>query len=86
MTSPAPPGFVDALNNWYIRSRHAGFWSEGHTSSKLDAFDTLYTALTIFCRALAPMLPLITERIAGASDRLAGCHCCVRWIWRASMF
>jgi isoleucyl-tRNA synthetase len=55
------PGFVDALNNWYIRSRRACFWSEGHTSNKLDAFDTLYTALTVFCRALAPMLPLITE-------------------------
>jgi isoleucyl-tRNA synthetase len=59
----AVPGFVDALNNWYIRSRRGSFWSEGCSEDKQDAFDTLYTALTLFCRALAPMMPLITERI-----------------------
>ena len=57
------PSFVDALNNWYIRSRRSTFWSDTHSSDKQDAFDTLYTVLILFCRALAPMLPLITERI-----------------------
>ena len=57
------PSFVDALNNWYIRSRRSTFWSDADTTDKQDAFDTLYTVLTLFCRALAPMLPLITERI-----------------------
>jgi isoleucyl-tRNA synthetase len=68
------PGFVDALNNWYIRSRRASFWSEEHTQDKLDAFDTLYTVLTLFCRALAPMLPLITERIYTALMEARSVH------------
>jgi isoleucyl-tRNA synthetase len=57
------PGFVDALNNWYIRCRRPAFWSDEHTADKQDAFDTLYTVLVLFCRAVAPMLPLISERI-----------------------
>ena len=56
-------GFVDALNNWYIRSRRSSFWADGQTRDKQDAFDTLYTVLTLFCRTLAPMMPLVTERI-----------------------
>lgn len=57
------PSFVDALNNWYIRSRRSAFWSNEPTADKQDAFDTLYTVLLLFCRTLAPMMPLITERI-----------------------
>jgi isoleucyl-tRNA synthetase len=57
------PTFVDALNNWYIRCRRSAFWSDDLTADKQDAFDTLYTVLTLFCRAVAPMLPLISERI-----------------------
>jgi isoleucyl-tRNA synthetase len=57
------PGTVDAINNWYIRSRRSTFWSDVADQDKQDAFDTLYTVLVLFCRALAPMLPLITERI-----------------------
>jgi len=57
------PSYVDALNNWYIRSRRSAFWSSESTSDKKDAFDTLYTVLTLFCRVLAPMMPLVTERI-----------------------
>src|SRR5262249_2104017 len=44
----AVPGFVDALNNWYIRNRRGSFWSDGQRSDKQDAFDTLYTVLTLF--------------------------------------
>ncbi|CAA7625352.1 isoleucine--tRNA ligase [Magnetospirillum sp. UT-4] len=57
------PGYVDALNNWYIRSRRASFWADEGTQDKQDAYDTLYTCLTLACRALAPMMPLISERI-----------------------
>jgi isoleucyl-tRNA synthetase len=57
------PGFVDAFNNWYIRCRRSAFWSDEDTENKKDAFDTLYTVLTLFCRAVAPMLPIISERI-----------------------
>jgi isoleucyl-tRNA synthetase len=57
------PSFVDALNNWFIRCRRSAFWSDLHTSEKQDAFDTLYSVLALFCRAVAPMLPIISERI-----------------------
>ena len=59
----ACPPFIEALNNWYIRSRRSSFWADGQTTDKQDAFDTLYTVLTLFCRTLAPMMPLVTERI-----------------------
>ncbi len=65
------PGYIDALNNWYIRRSRARFWREEEggaaeasaAGAKRDAYDTLYTALTTFCRAMAPLLPFVTERI-----------------------
>jgi isoleucyl-tRNA synthetase len=57
------PPFIEALNNWYIRRGRPRFWAEGSSADKQDAFDTLYTALTLSCRALAPLLPFVAERI-----------------------
>jgi isoleucyl-tRNA synthetase len=51
-------GFLDALTNWYIRRSRDRVWA-----SDTDAFDTLYTVLTLVCRVAAPMLPLLTEAI-----------------------
>ena len=59
----AVPPFIEALNNWYIRRSRPRFWAEGEGADKQDAFDTLYSALTLSCRALAPLLPFISERI-----------------------
>jgi isoleucyl-tRNA synthetase len=59
----AVPPFIEALNNWYIRRSRSRFWVEGQGADKRDAFDTLYTALTLCCRAMAPLLPFVTERI-----------------------
>ncbi len=59
-------GFIDALNNWYIRRSRDRFWapaSEASDTDKQAAYDTLYTVLTTFLRAAAPFLPLITEEI-----------------------
>ncbi len=50
--------FLDILNNWYIRRGRARFWDE-----EQDAFDTLYTVLTTFCRVLAPFAPFVSEYI-----------------------
>ncbi|MCJ8510635.1 isoleucine--tRNA ligase [Rhizobium lemnae] len=55
--------YADALNNWYIRNRRTTFWSGDHTPDKQAAYDTLYTCLLLACRALAPMLPYVTEHI-----------------------
>lgn len=61
-------GFIDALNNWYIRRSRDRFWapaSAGSEADKRDAYDTLFTVLTTFLRAAAPFLPLISEEIYG---------------------
>ncbi len=61
-------GFIDALNNWYIRRSRDRFWAPASNSAEADkqaAYNTLYTALTTFLRCAAPFLPLITEEIYG---------------------
>ncbi len=54
--------FLDILNNWYIRRSRARFW-DGQSPDAINAFDTLYTVLTIVCKAVAPLMPMITEHI-----------------------
>jgi isoleucyl-tRNA synthetase len=61
-------GFIDALNNWYIRRSRDRFWgtgNDGSSSGDPDAYDTLYTVLTTFTRVAAPFLPMIMEEIHG---------------------
>ncbi len=55
-------GFLDVLTNWYIRRSRDRFWG-GETAESYAAFDTLYTALETVTRAIAPLLPLVTEEI-----------------------
>lgn len=50
--------FLDILNNWYIRRSRERFWDEDQ-----DAFNTLYTVLTEFCKTLAPFAPFISDYI-----------------------
>ncbi|WP_281285805.1 class I tRNA ligase family protein [Nocardioides humi] len=50
--------FLDVLTNWYVRRSRERFW-EG----KPEAFETLAAVLDVVCRAVAPLLPLITEEI-----------------------
>ncbi|MBT95348.1 MAG: isoleucine--tRNA ligase [Acidimicrobiaceae bacterium] len=59
-------GFIDALNNWYIRRSRDRFWSPSepiHDQDKQEAYDTLFTTLETLCRLLAPFLPMISEEI-----------------------
>jgi isoleucyl-tRNA synthetase len=63
-------GFIDALNNWYIRRSRDRFWApaagEGSDpGDKRDAYDTLYTVLTVLTRVAAPLLPMVMEEIHG---------------------
>ncbi|WP_114392107.1 isoleucine--tRNA ligase [Oleisolibacter albus] len=62
------PGYYDALNNWYIRLCRPRFWrgAEGDAQDKRNAYDTLYTCLVTVAKALAPLLPHVTERIHAA--------------------
>jgi isoleucyl-tRNA synthetase len=55
-------GFLDVLTNWYIRRSRDRFWG-GESQESLAAYDTLWTALETVTRAIAPLLPLVTEEI-----------------------
>ena len=69
-------GFLDALNNWYIRRSRDRFWARAvpdptgdptgdtaEATDKRDAHDTLYTVLVTLCRVAAPFLPMVAEEI-----------------------
>jgi isoleucyl-tRNA synthetase len=56
-------GFVDALNNWYVRRSRERFWKHEKDSDKKAAYDTLFTVLHTVCRVVAPLLPMISESI-----------------------
>ena len=64
-------GFIDALNNWYIRRSRDRFWAPAGqvdgalNREKADAYDTLYSTLTVLCQVAAPLLPMVTEEIFG---------------------
>ncbi|MFW6299985.1 MAG: class I tRNA ligase family protein, partial [Oceanicaulis sp.] len=55
--------YFDALTNWYIRRSRARFWGSEDETAKNAAFDTLYTVLVKACRVLAPLLPIVTEKL-----------------------
>jgi len=67
---------IDALNNWYIRRSRPRFWKAEHDRDKQDAYDTLYTALVVLCRAVSPLLPLITEEIHTGLTGETSVHLC----------
>ncbi|WP_347354627.1 isoleucine--tRNA ligase [Intrasporangium sp.] len=54
--------FVDVLTNWYVRRSRDRFWG-GESAASRAAFDTLWTTLETVTRAVAPLLPLVTEEI-----------------------
>jgi isoleucyl-tRNA synthetase len=56
-------GYLDALNNWYIRRSRPRFWRAEQDADKEDAYDTLYTALVTLAKVAAPLLPLVTEEV-----------------------
>ena len=55
--------FVDDMSNWYVRRCRERFWAKGMEQDKINAYMTLYTALTTVCKTAAPMIPFMTEEI-----------------------
>lgn len=55
--------FLEILNNWYIRRSRERFWRHQKDQDKIHAYNTLYSVLHIFVRAIAPLLPMISEAI-----------------------
>ncbi len=70
----AVSGFVEGLNNWYIRRTRERFWRAGQDADKQAAYDTLYTVLVLLTSAAAPLLPLVTEAIHQGLTGAASVH------------
>ncbi len=55
--------FVDDMSNWYVRRSRERFWAKGMEQDKINAYETLYTALVTTAKAAAPMIPFMSEEI-----------------------
>lgn len=56
-------GFVDQVNNWYIRRSRRRFWSDQDSTDRQQAFATLYQVLLGLVQVAAPFVPFIAEEI-----------------------
>ena len=54
---------MDGLTNWYIRRSRRRFWDSGMTADKKAAYETLYYVLVNTTKLLAPVAPVISEKI-----------------------
>jgi isoleucyl-tRNA synthetase len=52
---------LDDLSNWYVRRSRRRFWKSEHDAEKNMAYTTLWHVLVKMSRALAPVLPFVTE-------------------------
>ena len=81
-TVPAMVAFVEQLTNWYIRRSRRRFWKSEDDADKDFAYATLYRVLVEFVKALAPVLPFVTEQIyqnlvrSCAADAPVSVHLC----------
>ncbi|MDR2167037.1 MAG: isoleucine--tRNA ligase [Clostridiales bacterium] len=55
--------FVDDLSNWYVRRSRERFWAAGMEADKINAYMSLYTALTTLTKLTAPYIPFMAEEI-----------------------
>ncbi len=62
-TSRELTDFVDMLSNWYVRRSRERFWAKGMEQDKINAYLTLYEALTTVIKLSAPYIPFMTEEI-----------------------
>jgi isoleucyl-tRNA synthetase len=56
-------GFIDSLNNWYIRRSRRRFWKSESDADKEQAYQTLFSVLLTLTKVAAPMIPFVTEEI-----------------------
>ncbi len=54
---------VDELSNWYIRRSRRRFWGSGMTADKKSAYETLYYVLVNTAKIMAPITPIIAEKL-----------------------
>lgn len=55
--------FFETLNNWYIRRSRTRFWTSEQSADKIEAYNALYSCLTIMMEAISSLLPMIAEYI-----------------------
>jgi isoleucyl-tRNA synthetase len=55
--------FVDDLSKWYLRRSRRRFWKSESDADKNAAYATLFEALNMVCKLLAPTAPFIAEEI-----------------------
>lgn len=55
--------FVDNLSNWYLRRSRRRFWKSESDTDKKAAYATLYEALVVLSKLLAPAMPFLSEDI-----------------------
>lgn len=66
-------GFVDQLNNWYIRRSRRRFWSDDDGGMvKESAYQTLYHVLSTVAKLCAPFTPFLAEELYQALERPFG--------------
>ncbi len=74
--------FVDQLSNWYLRRSRRRFWKAGSDSDKHAAYSTLYEALVVLSKLLAPTMPFMAEELyqnltlSISLDELESVHLC----------
>ena len=56
-------GFIDLLNNWYIRRSRRRFWRSENDRDKGEAYATLHHVLLKLVTVAAPIVPFVTEEI-----------------------
>ena len=54
-------GLLDDLSNWYVRRSRRRYWKSEQDRDKQTAYTTLWHTLVKLTRALAPIIPFITE-------------------------
>ena len=54
---------IDGLTNWYIRRSRRRFWETEFTADKESAYKTLYYVLVNTTKLLAPVAPIISEKV-----------------------
>jgi len=72
-------GFIDNLNNWYIRRSRRRFWRSENDADKKQAYETLYSVLMKLTLTAAPIIPFTTEAMyqnLKAEDAPASVHLC----------
>ena len=57
------PGFIDNLNNWYLRRSRRRFWAPDMSEEKQSGYETLHHVLFMISKILAPVCPFFAEDI-----------------------